>query len=360
MGIENISIGMTLSTTYPATKLIELSKSQTLSLVDDDRVDVGEIESCFDDGGRHEDIILTFVEVQHDLFQNFTPQLPMCYRDAGLGKQSTEQCKPGLDVIDAVVDKVYLSMTLQLGTNSPRQLLLVEGHQERPDGIPADRGRVDEGDVPDTYDRRFQRARDGRGTESQHIDLSFHLLDLLLVQDAEELFLVDNHQTNVLEVACHIQNLVGTDSDVDTTLVQKFAVGREFPGAYHPREQGNLVSDWLEPGLQVAKVLHRQDGRRSDDGDLLAVCDRARRRPYGHLGLPEADISTHQTIHRLSRLHVAEDVGDSLGLIGCQLVGKSVDDRYLQLWIRLELIALARMALGCRLEPVSYTHLRAH
>src|SRR5664279_2152659 len=236
MGIENISIGMTLSTTYPSTQLIELGKPEAFSLVDDDRVDVWEIESCFDDGGRHEDVVPAFVEVQHDLFQNFTPQLPMRYRDASLGKQSTEQCKPGLDVIDAVVDKVYLSMTLQFSTNSPRQLLLVEGHQERPDGIPADRGRVDEGDVPDTYDRRFKCARDGRGTESQHIDLSFHLLDLLLVQNTEELFLVDNHQTNVLEVACHIQNLVGTDRDVDATLVQKLAVGREFPGAYHPRE----------------------------------------------------------------------------------------------------------------------------
>src|SRR5659263_410470 len=112
MGIENIGIGMTLSTTYPATQLIELSKSQPLSLVDDDRVDVGEIESCFDDGSRHEDIVLAFVEVQHDLFQNFTPQLPMCYRDAGLRKQSGEQRKPGLDVIYAVVDKIHLSVTL--------------------------------------------------------------------------------------------------------------------------------------------------------------------------------------------------------------------------------------------------------
>src|SRR5450759_285645 len=271
MGIENISIGMTLSTTYPATPLIELGKSQTLSLVDDDRVDVGEIESCFDDGGRNEDIVLAFVEVQHDLFQNFTPQLPMCYRDAGLGKQSSEQCKPGLDVIDAVVDKVNLPVTLQLGTNSSRQLLLVEGHQERPDGIPADRWGVDEGDVPDTYNRRFQRARDRRSAESQHIHLSFHLLDLLFVQDAEELFLVDNHQANVLEVARHVQDLVRTDSDVDPALVQELAVGGEIPGTYHPGEQCNLVPNRFEAGLQVAKVLHRQNGRRGDDGDLLAV-----------------------------------------------------------------------------------------
>src|SRR5450756_439171 len=210
MGIENIGIGMTLSTTYSATQLIKLGKSEAFSLVDDDRVDVWEIESCFDDGGRDQDIVLALVEVQHDLFQNFTPQLPMRYRDAGLRKQSGEQRKPGLDVIDAVMDKVYLSVTLQLGTNSPRQLLLVEGHQERPDGIPADRGRVDEGDVPNAYNGRFQCARDGCGAESQHVDLSFHLLDLFLVQHTEELFLVDNHQANVLEVACHVQDLVCT------------------------------------------------------------------------------------------------------------------------------------------------------
>src|SRR5450830_1192337 len=84
MGIENIGIGMTLSTTYSATQLIKLGKSEAFSLVDDDRVDVWEIESCFDDGGRDQDIVLALVEVQHDLFQNFTPQLPMRYRDAGI------------------------------------------------------------------------------------------------------------------------------------------------------------------------------------------------------------------------------------------------------------------------------------
>src|SRR5659263_165022 len=112
MGIENIGIGMTLSTAYSPTQLIELSKPQALSLVDDDGVDVGKVESCFDNGGRHEDIVFALVEVQHDLFQDFTPQLPMCYRDAGLGKQSSEQRKPGFDVIDPVVDKVHLSVTL--------------------------------------------------------------------------------------------------------------------------------------------------------------------------------------------------------------------------------------------------------
>src|SRR5450830_1219191 len=91
MGIEDISIGMTLSTTYSATQLIQLGKSEAFSFVDDDRVDVGEIEPCFDDGGRQEDIVFAFIEVEHDLFQNFTPQLPMCYRDAGLRKQSGEQ-----------------------------------------------------------------------------------------------------------------------------------------------------------------------------------------------------------------------------------------------------------------------------
>src|SRR5450759_2276614 len=236
MGMEDIGIGMTLSPTYPSTQLIELGKPEALSLVDDDRVDVWKIESCFDDGGRHEDIVLAFVEVQHDLFQNFTSQLTMRYGDAGLRKQSGEQRKPGLDVINAVMDKIYLPVTLQFGTNSPRQLLLVEGHQERPDGIPTNRRRIDERNVPDANDRRVQRARDGCGTESQHIDLSFHLLDLFLVQHTEELFLVDNHQANVLEVACHVQDLVCTDSDVDTALVQELAADREFPGAYHPRE----------------------------------------------------------------------------------------------------------------------------
>ncbi len=155
-----------------------------------------------------------------------------------------------------------------------------------------------------------------------------------------------------MKSACHVQDLVRADGDIDTPLVQELAIGRQFPGTHHPREQCDLVPDGLKTCLDVAEVLHRQDGRRSDDGNLLAVCDGSRGSAYGDLGLPEANVTAHESIHRLARLHVAEDVGDGLGLIRSQLVGEGVDDRYFQLRVRLEHEAFAGVPPGGSLKQL--------
>ena len=60
-------------------------------------------------------------------------------------------------------------------------------------------------------------------------------------------------------------------------------------------------------GERVA-VLRRQQRRRGEDGDLLAVLDRLERGPDRDLGLAEADVAAHEAVHRVRPLHVGLDV----------------------------------------------------
>ncbi len=63
-------------------------------------------------------------------------------------------------------------------------------------------------------------------------------------------------------------------------------------------------------------MLVREQSRRREDRDLLAVLDRLERRPDRDLGLAEADVAAHEPIHRVRALHVALQVVDRGALVG--------------------------------------------
>ena len=99
-------------------------------------------------------------------------------------------------------------------------------------------------------------------------------------------------------------------------------------------------------------VLERQDRRRREDRDLLAVHHRLERGAHGDFGLAVADIAAQQAIHRRRRLHVALDVGDRRALIGRQLVRKGVLELLLPVRVGGKRVAGDGLARGVELQQL--------
>ena len=77
------------------------------------------------------------------------------------------------------------------------------------------RRRLDHRHVADADQRHVQRARNRRRRHRQHVDLLAHLLDALLVRDAEALLFVDDQQAEVLELHVLREQAVRADDDVE-------------------------------------------------------------------------------------------------------------------------------------------------
>src|SRR5207237_2247237 len=90
------------------------------------------------------------------------------------------------------------------------------------------------------------------------------------------------------------------------------------------REQLDRDRKGGEPPLESAVVLVREDRRRREESDLLAVEHRLEGRPHGDLRLAVADVAAEEPIHRLALLHVALDVRDRLSLVRSLLVLEGV------------------------------------
>ena len=73
-------------------------------------------------------------------------------------------------------------------------------------------------------------------------------------------------------------------------------------------------------------MLAREQRRRHEDGDLLAVLHRLERGAQRDLGLAVADVAADEAVHRDRPLHVGLDVVDRLQLVGRLLVRERLLD----------------------------------
>ncbi len=175
--------------------------------------------------------------------------------------------------------------------------------------------------------RHLQGARDrGRG-HGQHVHVGAHLLELFLVLDAEALFLVDDHQPQVLELDGVREQPVGADDHVDGPVLQPlddvlgFLRGLEARKRLHAHREARVA---VGEGLVV---LGGQQRGGHQHGDLLGVLHGLERGAHRDLGLAEADVAGDEPVHRDLPLHVRLDLVD-----GGQLVrGLHVGEGLLQL-----------------------------
>ena len=87
-----------------------------------------------------------------------------------------------------------------------------------------------------------------------------------------------------------------------------------------PRQQTDGDRECREALAERPVMLVREDRRRDEDGDLLAVLDRLECGAQGDLGLAVADVAEDEPVHRSAGLHVGLDLGDGPQLVGRLLV----------------------------------------
>ena len=115
--------------------------------------------------------------------------------DAGIGYVLQYHLLEVLQVGDAVVDEVHLSVARQLEVDGIGYDFGTKGVYLCLDGVSVGRRRLDNAEIAGTNKRELQRSRNGRCRHCQRINIGTHLSQLLLSGDTELLLLVDDKQT---------------------------------------------------------------------------------------------------------------------------------------------------------------------
>ena len=125
-----------------------------------------------------------------------------------------------VDIQHAIVDEIDLALAVQLAQDRVADQLPVEADDARLDGQAIRRRRFQIGDIADAEQRQMQRARNRRRGHRQHVDFLPQPFEPLLVLDAETLLLVDDDQTQILELHVGTDESMRADDDIDAALRQ--------------------------------------------------------------------------------------------------------------------------------------------
>jgi len=258
----------------------------------------------------------------HDAFEFVLVHLAMANVNAyvrPVGKLVVEQLVQavgdGIDALNAVVQEEDLAATGDLALDDLADEALVKRDNVSLDRQAVDGRRLDDAHVARTGQGHVERARDRRGAEREHVHELAELLELLLVQHPEPLFLVDHDKTEVLERHIGAEQPVGADDDVHGAFADELDDLLLFTRRAEPAEHldGDRVTG--HAFAEHVPVLFREHGGRAEHGNLHAVHHRLERRADGDLGFAEADIAADEPVHWPVGFHVSFNLLDRGQLI---------------------------------------------
>ncbi len=268
--------------------------------------------------------------------------------DSCLGRSLLDAHDRIVDRLDAVAHVVDLSLAGKLEADGGAHDVRIPLADRHLHGQPSRRCCHDERHVADAAHGHLHRARNRRSGKRQHIDLLAHVLELLLVLDAEALLLVDDDKAKVVGVHIVREQAVRADEDIDRAL-SKALQGLLLPGRRDEAgEHLDVETEGRKPLIERLVVLLGENRRGAEHHDLAGGAAALEGRTQGHLGLAEAHIAAEEPVHRLRRLHIGLDVCNRRLLVRRQRIGEACLHLLLLRGIRRE--GIARDACAPRIE----------
>ncbi len=297
---------------------MQLAEAEVLGIVDDDGVDIGHVDTALYDGCGEEHVVIVVGEVDNSLLKFLGGHLAVGHDGAGVGHKAMNHLLKLVEPLDAVVDEEYLAAARHLEIYGLAHGIVAHHAHAREYRI-AVGGRSGNGrQVARAHQRELECARYGRGRHGKGVDVDLQLLKALLHGDAEFLFLVDNEQAEVLELHRLPDKFVCADEDINLALGEVGEYLACLFGGTGARQVVDTHGKIFEALGECVEMLIGKHGGGHEHSGLLAVGGCLECGTDGNLGLAEANVATHKTVHRTRRLHIA-----LYSLCGSKLVGVS-------------------------------------
>ena len=190
----------------------------------------------------------------------------------------------------------------------------------RLDGIAVRRWSLDDAQVTGTHQRELQRTGNGCCRERQCIDIRPHLTEFLFHRHSEFLFLINDQESEILELHRLPDEFMRTYQDIYLPLRQ---VLQNLLGLFRSTSSGKVIDPHRKVFQAFAEglvVLESKDGGRYQYRHLFGVTSRLKGCTYSNLRLTKAYIPTYQAVHGTSLFHIPLHIIRSLQLVWCILI----------------------------------------
>ena len=217
---QKVAERLLITAPHPASHLVQVAQSEVVCIVDDNGIGVRNIDTVLHDGSREQYVVVEVDEPHHHLLQLLGFHLSMTDGHACIRHIFPDHQSQFRQVTDPVVHEEHLSVSAHLELDGIGNHLFVEGMHLGIDGIAVRRRSLYDTHVARPHQRELQRSRYWCGRHGERVHIGLHLAQLLLRRNAELLFLIDDKQSEVLELHRLPNELMRTDNDIYLPLLQ--------------------------------------------------------------------------------------------------------------------------------------------
>ena len=198
-----------------AAQLVKLRQAKVIRTFNDDGVRRRNVDPGFDDGGTHQHVKALMVEVVHHPFQLALAHLPVTDSNARFRHQLRQPVGRFLDVFHVVVQVIDLTPAQHFTQNGLTHHQIIVFADEGFYRQTARRRRGNNRQIAHAAHRHVQGSRDWRRGQGQDIDVGAHRFDAFFMTHPEAVLFVDDQQPQIFPLHVALQQLVGTDQNVN-------------------------------------------------------------------------------------------------------------------------------------------------
>ena len=147
-GVEEPGVGLNATAAHTTAQLIQLSQAEAVGVLDQDRVDPGDVQAAFDDGGAEHHVGLTGVEGDHGAFQFAFGHLAMGHKQFQIGKHRPQPRGHVLDALHPWNHVEHLTAAIEFLTDRTANGFRIQGCQVGLDRSPQWRRGGDQAHLP--------------------------------------------------------------------------------------------------------------------------------------------------------------------------------------------------------------------
>ena len=275
---HKVRIGLRGRATHTALELVELRQAKALRVLDDERVGGRVIDAALHDGRGDEHVDLFGRELNHHILDLARAHLAVRHTHARLGRGLVHARHGVVDGLDTVGHVVHLATAAHFQTNRRAHHVGVVLPHVHDHGAAPGRRRSDQAHVTHATRGHLHGSRNRRCREREHIDLLAQVLELLLVLHTKALFLVDDHQAQVLGVHIGRKQTMRADKHVDRALGKRLERALLLRRGAEAAEHLDLQAKRGKALKECLVVLLGQNGRGAEHHDLAAGVNALERR----------------------------------------------------------------------------------
>ena len=139
---------------------MQLSETKQVGAFDDERVHRRHVDAALDDGGAHQNVVLTFPKINHGLLKRCFVHLAVGHSNACFGYKLAKFARSVFNRLHSVVHPKHLAVAQQLAPDGFGCNAVVFFANVSKDGLAVGWWRLQQRQISNAHEAHFQCARD--------------------------------------------------------------------------------------------------------------------------------------------------------------------------------------------------------